>query len=86
MQHLPLTDKGHIANSLALFVLENPQYTDIISAYNAWVKKERTRAFPWGEAWMTVYCFTILDTCLNQLTREQLEELYEDEEIFLLAT
>ncbi len=83
---LPISEKSQMANSIADFVLQNPQYTDVIEAYNAWVQKERYRAFPWGKADTTVFCLDIFNSCINLMSRQLLQDVYFDEQRFLMET
>ncbi len=86
MSNLPLSERGAIANSVANFVLENPEYTNILEAYNAWVQKERYRDFPWGDADMVALCLELFDAYLHKLPRDMLEDIMYDEMCQLLQT
>lgn len=86
MAQLPLSDKGRISNSILEFVLFHPQTDDVLKAYNQWAQTEAARDFPWGEGWMPSFCLTIFSTCMNVLTRENLEDIYYEEQKILIQS
>lgn len=83
MSYLPLSDKGRMSQSIAGFVVQHPEFTDIIAAYNAWVTEVQWRSFPWDETDIVPFCLNIFDVCMNKLTRKTLEDIYYSEEMLL---
>ncbi len=84
--YLPLSQKGQMSNSIARFVLNHPEITDCLEAYNQWVRHEQFRDFPLGQSETVSFCLEIFNTCINFLTREQLEEILYNEDKFLILS
>lgn len=86
MMQMPLSDCGMMSNSIMEFVLNHPEITDVLEAYNKWVVKEQWRAFPWDDPDTPVFCIQMFDVCMHKISRESLDEMWYEEQRILLQS
>lgn len=80
MTQVPLYIESYIANSIARFVLNNPDITDTVEAYNKWACSDAVHAGFRIDEKMTLFCLEQFDGCLHRLSPEFLKELLRFEE------
>ena len=78
----PLNMESIVANSIARFVLDHPEYGDTVDAYNAWAGDVAIASSYPMDHQMTMFAIEQFDCCIHRQPKERLKALLDMEREF----